>query len=267
MSKRGCGDARTEGGVYIESGLSPFGLPLEHFILDPPERWPGEKLPSLGVKIQKIDGFFHIVDVVGESHYPSPADYLEEGRRMGFSRKVNPGLDFSLLTAGASRIVTLHPKAIVKDWERHASWGQSSYQLDAMGFSDLYEVNPQKCFCPIYKREKDEKHINDAHHFCTGYHWMLWDPDQPVQESESYQAGQRTAPASDFLVNRTIGSTTYKVFRSKIWLDNPEYEVGIIASLPITNIAVIKAKDGSHTETAAKVSEKTKQIPVTIEDE
>ena len=32
---RGCGD-RTPGGLYIESGLGPGGVPLEHFLVDPP---------------------------------------------------------------------------------------------------------------------------------------------------------------------------------------------------------------------------------------
>lgn len=32
---RGCGD-REPGGVYAESGVGPFGFPLEHFLIDPP---------------------------------------------------------------------------------------------------------------------------------------------------------------------------------------------------------------------------------------
>ncbi|MGH2506718.1 MAG: hypothetical protein ACRDHZ_04795, partial [Ktedonobacteraceae bacterium] len=79
---RGCGD-REAGGVYVESGVGPFGHSLEHFMIDPPlplpagldlvnkpQFWPrtlptGEPvLDEAGLPI--VDLLIH----VGASHYP-----------------------------------------------------------------------------------------------------------------------------------------------------------------------------------------------------
>ncbi len=37
--ERGCGE-REQGGVYAECGLSPYGTPLEYFLIDPPRPLP-----------------------------------------------------------------------------------------------------------------------------------------------------------------------------------------------------------------------------------
>ena len=42
---RGCGK-RKPGGVYICTKLSPHGVPLEEFIIDPPEAYEGERVPG-----------------------------------------------------------------------------------------------------------------------------------------------------------------------------------------------------------------------------
>ena len=39
---RDCGE-RQAGGVYVESGIGPYGFPLEFFMIDPPQPLP----PSL----------------------------------------------------------------------------------------------------------------------------------------------------------------------------------------------------------------------------
>jgi len=250
---RGCGAARTEGGVYLESGLSPFGQPLESFLMDPPLPWVGERLPRLGVKMMLVEQIWHIVDVVGEKAYPSPADYLEEGRRLGFSRKVNPKLDFQCLTPGASRIITLHPKAILTSIERHANQELGNF-FESMDEGSPAN-NPKMHFCPHLKATgDDDSHVHQDNFMCLGLHWMLWESTEP-----NY-SGPKTG-------GRRVASTVYDVVKPHARLVNPEWKVGIIASLPITNIAVIKARDNSHIETANNILKMRTKIEVSIEDE
>lgn len=118
MGARMCGGARTPGGVYLVCKTSPFGLPLEAFLIDPPEVFDPEALglASLGVKIIERAGIYHVADRVGREHYPNAWDFFAEAKRDpgGISRKVSPGLDWHLLGPG-SRMLIAHDKAHIVD--------------------------------------------------------------------------------------------------------------------------------------------------------
>src|SRR5436305_411760 len=61
-----------------------------------------------------------IVDLllwIGAEFYPYVSDYIEEVRRFGASRKLNPNLDFSQLTRW-SRMILIHPYALNTLWEQ-----------------------------------------------------------------------------------------------------------------------------------------------------
>lgn len=111
---RGCG-SRVKGGIYLCTGLSEHGSPLEAFLIDPVvpfDSAPGEsfRTPILRENPYMTD----VVDAyvwVGESFYPSLVDYVEETRCKGASRRVSPLLDLSKLTPGKSRMIFIHPKA------------------------------------------------------------------------------------------------------------------------------------------------------------
>ncbi len=122
---RGCG-VRQIGCAYLACPLSEGGMPLEHFLIDPPIKEvevDGEMLPIAeawdlkprGVKIMRIpalgDGY-HVVDIVGAESYPNATDFLEEVRHLGLSRKISRTSDFSLLTR-ESRILIAHSKGWV----------------------------------------------------------------------------------------------------------------------------------------------------------
>ena len=137
---RGCGE-REPGGVYIECGLSPYGRPLEEFLVDPPlpppegkgkeelankpqlwvrtaRRDPGD--PSTEYVVMNPGTEQPIVDLllwIGAEFYPYVSDYIEEVRRFGASRKLNPNLDFSQLTRW-SRMILIHPYALNTLWEQ-----------------------------------------------------------------------------------------------------------------------------------------------------
>jgi hypothetical protein len=60
----------------------------------------------------EIGGITHVVDVVGEDSYPFPADYIEETRRFGASRRVPKTFDFSVLSEG-SCLLFIHRHALI----------------------------------------------------------------------------------------------------------------------------------------------------------
>lgn len=124
---RGCGE-RQAGGVYVECGLSPYGQPLEHFLLDPPvpvppeldlinkpQLWPRVLASGESAMDEASQPIYDLLIHIGAEYYPYVPDYLEETRRYGVSRRLNPQLDLSLLTL-QSRMVLAHPKAIPLNW-------------------------------------------------------------------------------------------------------------------------------------------------------
>lgn len=116
--ERGCGERKP--GCYLEVGLSPWGTPLNTFLLDPPQKVSQEMIKALPNKTQVMEyhGEHHVMRWVGEESYPFVADVIEEGRRMGFSFRIPANLDTSKLVIGTSRIIVAHPKAYNTLWER-----------------------------------------------------------------------------------------------------------------------------------------------------
>lgn len=116
--RRGCG-LRREDGVYCECGLSPYGSPLETFVLDPPIPLPSDvDVSPLGVTLVEGNGVTYIIDWVGGEYYPSVADFLEEVRRAGLSRRLPKNLDFSRLSE-KSRILLVHARAGIENWREY----------------------------------------------------------------------------------------------------------------------------------------------------
>jgi hypothetical protein len=120
---RGCGE-RTPGGIYVECGVSPVGRPFEDFLVDPPLALP----PGLGFEALANKPQFwtdpdtratHLVLWIGEQFYPHVADFVEEARRFGISRKLSPQLlerpEFGRLTL-SSRMILAHPRALNTCW-------------------------------------------------------------------------------------------------------------------------------------------------------
>ena len=112
INGRCCG-TRQEGAVYACCGVSPWGRPIEAYIVDPARLW----LPGFqrGVKIVSRYPKEDVNDLyifVGKSFYPSPWDFVEETRGYGVSRKVIPTLPFDQLTPGKSEMVFVHSRAI-----------------------------------------------------------------------------------------------------------------------------------------------------------
>ncbi|GAC1401588.1 MAG: hypothetical protein NVSMB65_19020 [Chloroflexota bacterium] len=117
---RGCG-SRSRGAAYAECGLSEDGLPLEAFLIDPPRDSGDLILPTRGVLPIVLSGVTHVADRVGRAHYPYVADFLEEGRRYGFSRKLPPSFDFTALGTG-STLLFAHDDALITNPQELVSY-------------------------------------------------------------------------------------------------------------------------------------------------
>lgn len=111
--KRGCG-TRKPGGVYICTGLSPFGVPIEHFIIDPPIRHEGTTMRA--PIIFERDGHNHLLFWVGEQFYPYPSDFIEEVRKFGASKRVSLSFPVEKLDEG-SLMFFVHRKAIIENYQ------------------------------------------------------------------------------------------------------------------------------------------------------
>lgn len=116
--ERGCG-RRVRGGLYWECGLGPGGTPVEDFLIDPPTPLPpGLRVSARGVTPLVADGVTHLIDWVGAEHYPNVADFVEEVRRFGLSRRLPITLDTAALTP-ASRLLLVHARARVVNAGRY----------------------------------------------------------------------------------------------------------------------------------------------------
>ncbi len=207
MAERGCGK-RKKGGIYAECGLSPVGRPLEDFLIDPPIL-PNFDVPTLGMKpIQDPHGVVHLVDWVGEEHYPNVWDFIEEVRRMGLSRRVSSSAPLDKLTR-QSRILLVHKTAYV----------HNRAEIPTMD---------RPWTCPTGKHDPGEVEA-----MCLGMPLWLVEPRE----------GDTLFPAA--IDGSTFGTMTRKMpsFTYKagyvIGGFEPVYSGAIFASFPISRLAVI----------------------------
>lgn len=227
---RGCGDSRTEDGVYLELGLSPFGMPLEHFLVDPPQPWDPElPLPAQGVGAIKRNGVWHIVDRVGREYYPNPADFYEEVRRMGLSRRVPHNFSAVDPETGATvgfeaiteetRILLVHDRAIIKN---------------SPAFIEAADRTAWECPKQIIEHHWTHPRVSsEPATCCAGCWWSNLtegiepsDPTQPTSRNVT-----RTMPGFEYFGMRPPEGVTAEYGGPALFL-----------SLPISRIAVVNGE-------------------------
>jgi hypothetical protein len=87
------------------------------FLVDPPVALDGDQrvalgLSAIGAALVERDAATHVFDIVGREHYPTVAEFVDEVRQLGVSRRIPRTADFSRLSAD-SRLVLLHEYADV----------------------------------------------------------------------------------------------------------------------------------------------------------
>ncbi|SRR5579884_404733 len=276
---RGCGE-REPGGVYAESGLSPRGRPLEEFLFDPPlpipdgldlvnkpqlwQRALASGEPALDEEEQPI---FDLLIWVGEEHYPYCSDYLEETRRYGASRRLNPNLDLSLLSR-SSRMILAHPRVLNTRW--HEQWPPQSCQKsvpghdvpaasremkenagDEAGEGNIFSLDLRGAAVGGERKSLDLLPRTPQAGPCLFKLWELIPREaaQTVIEAVDDEAGARNEGAESLpLCLREIGSTIYQYRPTGESADG--LVPGLFAALPITGFALIRFQDGSVNERA-----------------
>ena len=106
---RKCG-WRIRGGVYWECPSGSYNPLVPHTPVDPAAL----RLSHIGVRLIQRHGVTHVLDWVGETHYPPPESFLDEASRMGISRRLASTVSLHALTAD-SRLLLVHSHARFTD--------------------------------------------------------------------------------------------------------------------------------------------------------
>lgn len=235
--KRGCG-LRKEGGLYACTGFSEHGITVEGFILDP--AIPYTDGPFRGVRmIQRPDGIFDMLLWVGKEHYPYVSDFVEEGRRHGFSKRIpinGAENNYENITVGSSRMLLVHPNCIIN----------TNYELQ--------QRPPEQGVRPAIKRPDPLTMSTCTHnvHYqqesglppCTFANWDL----STDRDSNKIDCGDGTVQIS------TV-SAQYRAFKpvksSRDYLSKAD--AGIFLAIPLTHFEYISSGDSIPSNIASKM--------------
>lgn len=216
--ERGCGSRRP--GLYLCSGLSPFGMPLEHFLIDPPMPVPEHlDLPN---KFQWVDEESqHLMHWVGAESYPYVCDIIEEGRHKGFSFRASPALDLSRLTP-KSQMLVAHPRAYNTLWAEQ-NLPQCDKHIEGHSFPSGVAIDGRTFSMPF-----------PATGPCLFKCWHL------IPESVAEEGSRTTALDGSVFYLRRVGSLLY-AYRPT-GEDASGLVPGFFASLPITHATFVNGE-------------------------
>jgi hypothetical protein len=292
---RGCGERY--GGIYLGCGLSPFGLPWNYFIVDPPLPIPEKdslmifppdtepvSLQKRGqllfqVNPDKEDEPYHVLDWIGEEHYPNVTDMLEEAQRFGVSRRANDNLDFSKLSKG-SRLLLVHRRAFILEPDGGEGWLRKNYETWKCPLPEKKDsrgiLPPLEEVLAIKERHKPENFQQlidgESADFCAGLWWedildgTLIALTEVDKDNGDEQELKEVNPRS---VMRSMPSFTYWG-RSQPELEEPPiYIPAVFASFPITQVDVVKDKNKGEEadEKRVNAANQQKDIPVVVCEE
>lgn len=237
---------RIPGGIYLCTPLSPIGSPVESFLICPPMPLPeGVTISAQGVSIvQGPDGNHHVLDWIGESHYPNVADWIEETRRKGISRRIQSSAEFEKLTEN-SRLYVIHPKAILSSFEEREKLCCNQ------GLCDF------RC-CP--KAIRNHPHPDET---CA----VMWWHDvmaEPLGE------GWKTITIEDKEFSFRLFTDFH--YRAEPVREERKHQPGIFGSFPIRSLEIVRRKEGSTAEEDAHVAKSwqranTSRLPVSVVEE
>jgi len=247
---RGCG-VRKVGGIYLTVPLAKEGATIESLLIDPPSVIDPDRIGLSAIGVQTIErgNVSHILDWVGSENYPNVADFVEEARRMGISRRISKTFDFHKLTP-QSRLMLVHQRAYVK----HAYAYYEAYQD---------EQNPAilwKCpkLIPHHRHMSPPGQATGDTECCAGVWWHDIEGGEAVLDPVfPYRS-----------VERTVGSTTYYGLRRPDLFDRKptEYLPAIFMSVGVPKIEVIRDPNGDAHQEAVELASKA-FIDVELVDE
>jgi len=224
--QRGCG-TRKSGGVYFETGLDPNGQPIEYFLCDPPILVDDWHLSAVGVQFIERDGITHILDWVGAKHYPNVADFLEEVKRFGLSRRLSSSLDFSRISA-RTRILLVHQRAWINNFQDYKTWNCPK---------NLPGHHPE-----VLTQEPET-----SKRMCAGVWWG------DIEGGTTPKAKRLDGVGSDRDVERQMPSFSY-LAQKRPETVKPQYRPAIFASFPCSRLVVVKGNHEKNLEKARRAN-------------
>ena len=258
--QRGCG-FRTPGGVYLVADMVlAGGCPVEHFLLHPPRPLnPGELgLAARGEQVLDWGQDLLILQQVGEVFYPTVADYLEEVRLLGLSRKVNDG-SFPWEKARGRRLFVglVHPRGYwdptPEEWRRVLSLSPAT-----VDDPDAWE---QGLTCPRTRPREPlfhpecrvgwetcdlEPRSGRPGGFCPRLYWTDFDEDD-LQDLTPQGRGTR-----HFV---SVAYTAFALGRRR------EVRPALFAVFPVHRIEVVRDREGEAEEKARRIA-RAMNVPV-----
>ena len=268
---RGCG-TRVAGGIYLSVATSPYGKPLEDFLVDPPiPIHPGEiGVTPVGVRgVEDAAGIYHVFDWVGSEHYPHVSDAIEEGRHYGFSRRAEgSGIDYARITARSS-LVLIHARAafgnpnefaeaLVRD--RLAPW--QCPVSDSYSYSQKTEKSRAIVdrHCGIFARRlgRPDEPIPELRETCLGLHYHDFASTEVVREFDDSLATRQFPPKNpQFEYGAHVRPEGFK----------PVYQIAIFAQLPLGSVEIVRDPADPARESAQFEKAKVAKIDVRLVDE
>jgi len=249
---RGCG-RRKAGCAYLMTDLSPYGLPLSHFLFDPPKT-PEElgversRIAHQGIsmieRILEIEtgtmSVFHAWDFIGAGSGPGPKnqgywfvpDWIEEGLRYGWSTLIPSTADFSKLTVN-TRVIAVHPHCKILNPVPY--WENTVNRLTFCLSEDIM----------THTAHRAELEQMAGGEWPTDYHCIshLWQAVDVGETSSSERHIRRLMPWGEYDAWRSPPDVL------------PVWELGVPMWRPISRIEVVQDPNtGRHEELAEKIS-------------
>lgn len=266
---RGCG-RRVAGGVYLETGFSPYGRPLEHFLIDPPILITDEMMQDLGISPQGVSLFqdpstevWHIINWIGATHYQHFGDFYYEGKRFGFSTRAPITTRFELLSR-QSEIVHIHPNGHLRNWH--------DYVLSHM--SNTQRACPRAYTEHLSDTSSDGEMCIDLldHAVDAGTPYGEQHPDTPETAYHARHV-ERQCPAFTWGTRyydeyEDITRPEYPphdVYCSPEGVD-PEWAPAMVLRLPISRLTLIEGAD-DHKQKLQELEARASGLPVAVESE
>jgi hypothetical protein len=253
-------------------------------LVDPPRRFHPEQLELVNKATiwQPKDGLgrtagpapAHLLIGIGREHYEHVADYTEEARLLGISRRLPGTFDVRQLTPGLSRMVLVHPRAFNDAWMDMSLATECKKSLDGHSQTevliadqeeDLFASAEGTLLRPEQRRTRQARRAiaqqvtavtaravagstgdGDAEPTregpCLFKTYDLTPRDHGELALSAVDARGSGLPPRDVYA-RTIGSTTYTYTPTDE--DPSDLAPGIFGVFPISGFALIRNEDGS----------------------
>lgn len=231
----------------------------------------------------------HIFDIVGQDNYPNVADFIEETRRRGVSRRLELSPEGYARLTPRSRLIMLHKRACIfnpQDYYKGIEYGAGGWVTTEGGLLELERMSRAGCpkYHPQHKLERLEGVVagyllpqpdRDAASTlnvpgesatpaplpgCAALWYHDIDKGESIPETE--ELANYTLKEPGRFVERHLVSGTYRGYSRPAGV-TPAYGLGIFAIFPLVKIVVVDP-EGRYADKVEKA--KRAKVDVSIED-